>query len=198
MKTMLARSLPLVLGLVAFATTTFVGAEGVPLKTPLPGPSLGPGAFGEIRTISGRGAAEAQAVVASAPGLLPFRPLMPADVPTRYGLSLANVIVSGASSASFELLYVGADASDQLHVYQKAGPITKEPVAPIVERDIWNLANGTWRYMRIAFPQPSGVPLVLHVLERFDGERFVSIDVRSRGQLELEKAELAKVAISLR
>lgn len=190
--------IPILVGLIAFAGTALATPSAPPLATPVPGPSAPADLLPEIHSLNGRGAAQASAVVSKAAELLPFEPLLPSVLPTGYELFLADLSVRSRSSASFQVVYVGGDLSRQLHVYEKAGPLFKEPLADILERDDVVIGADTWRYMLISFPQPSGEPLAYHVLERFDGSRFVSIDWRSHGELESEKAQLARIAASLR
>lgn len=148
-----------------------------------------------VLTLSGIGD-QAEAALRSAPAALPFPPLLPAYVPDGYVLARSETKVTNASAA-LDVAWT-ASGGRQLHLFEVNAPITKPKATVGLNREILRVGPRAWNYELLEFPQPNGPSLFVHLLEAQVDDLVVSIDLRSSGNLALEKELLARVAASLR
>lgn len=176
------------------AALAWAGQTGPAARQPLPPPPATPEQQPDV--LHGRGAQAAAEVLAVARQRLSFAVKVPAILPSGYDLALAEAHLYTQGAAVLDIVYKGPEGR-QLHVFQmnraKATPV----VAPVQQSVEVSVGGSPWRYLLLAYPQPSGSVILVHFLDRFDGSVYVELDLRSVGDLEPEKASLIAAAESL-
>jgi hypothetical protein len=179
----------------SFGLTT-LAAQLVPATArPVP-PATTPPPPPEQLVIHGRGLAAATHALQASAAQLPFHAVLP-KAPAGYELALVEGRVLSHGQAVLNLVYQ-SPGDLEFDVFEANNSIAKSVQAPVDQSAMISIGGSTWRYLLLAYPQPNGSTLKVHFLERaFDGSLYVSLSLRSRGDLADEKVELIEAAASV-